>query len=276
MHDDALQAAFAEAEAAMGGVLGLRASRLDGSDVAAWRDDEPAPAASTIKLYLLVALLERVAARHASLDDEVVVRAGDRVTGSGVLKILAPGRAYPLRDLAMLMMAVSDNTATNLVLDVVGLDAARASVARHDWTGTTLTGKLQTVPRNPPSLTTARDLHDAVSRLWRGELLPDGETAFARDVLRAQQFTDVLGRDLDFDPYATELGESPLWIASKGGAIRGTRNEVGVIGRGDDAFALAVTTRDCPDLRFHSGNAGERCVSRVARLVFDRYLGAGA
>lgn len=263
-----------DAEAAMGGALGVRASRLDGSDVFAWRDDERAPAASTIKVFLLVALLERVAAGEASLDDELVVARGDQVTGSGVLKSLQAGRSYTVGDLATLMIIVSDNSATNLVLDTVGLQRFRASLRAHGWSGTTASGKLQTVPRNPPSLTTPRDLHDAIVRLWRGELLPEAETAFARGVLEAQQYTDSLGRELDFDPYSTELGESSLRIASKGGAIRGVRNEVAVIRRGEDGFAVAITTRDCPDPRFHVDNAGGRCVARVTRLLFDRYIGA--
>lgn len=276
MTDAEIRNALAHAEAEMGGALGVRASRLDGSDLLAWRDDERAPAASTIKVFLLVALLRRVAAGEASLDDEVVLDRGDQVTGSGVLKALQPGRSYTLRDLAMLMIIVSDNTATNLVLDAVGLERFRASLSEHGWSGTTASGKLQTVPRNPPSLTTPRDLHDATVRLWRGELLPEAETAFAREVLEAQQYTDTLGRELDFDPYSTEMGESPLRIASKGGAIRGVRNEVGVIRRGEEGFAVAITTRDCPDPRFHVDNAGSRCVARVTRLLFERYLAAAA
>lgn len=274
MNDAEIRRALAGAEAEMGGALGVRASRLDGSDILAWRDDEAAPAASTIKVFLLVALLERVAAGETSLDDEVVLGRDDQVTGSGVLKSLQAGRSYTLRDLATLMIVVSDNSATNLVLDAVGLERFRASLRDHGWSATTASGKLQTVPRNPPSLTTPRDLHDAMLRLWRGDLLPEAETAFARGVLEAQQYTDTLGRELDFDPYSTELGESSLRIASKGGAIRGVRNEVAVIRDGENGFALAITTRDCPDPRFHVDNAGALGVARVTRLLFDRYLGS--
>lgn len=273
MNDAEIRRALARAEAEMGGALGVRASRLDGSHLLAWRDDERAPAASTVKVFLLVALLELVAAGEASLADEVVLGRDDQVTGSGVLKSLQAPRSYTLRDLATLMIIVSDNTATNLVLDAVGLERFRASLQEHGWTGTRASGKLQTVPRNPPSLTTPRDLHDAILRLWRGELLPEAETAFARGVLEAQQYTDTLGRELAFDPYSTEMGESSLRIASKGGAIRGVRNEVAVIRDGDNGFALAITTRDCPDPRFHVDNAGALAVARVTRLLFDRYLG---
>lgn len=273
---DPLRRALAETERAMDGVLAVRASRLDGSDPVTYRERDVAPAASTIKVYLLSALLDDVANGRTTLDQEVVLGHEDQVTGSGVLKSLEPTRRYTLRDLATLMIIVSDNTATNLVLDAVGLDRFRSWIARHGWNDTTSAGKLQVRRDLPPSTTSVRDLHDALRRLWTGELLPEAETAVARRIFAAQQQTAALGRDLDFDPYSTESGESDLAIASKGGAIRGVRNEAAVIRRGDDAFVLAITSRDCPDLRFHVDNAGLRAVSTVARLLYDRYLASGA
>lgn len=273
---DALGAAFAEAERTMGGVLAVHASRLDGSDPVSYRERDVAPAASTIKVFLLGALLDDVANGRTTLDHEVILGHDDQVTGSGVLKSLQPTRPYTLHDLATLMIIVSDNTATNLVLDAVGLDRFRSWIAHHDWNDTTATGKLQVRRDAPPATTSVRDLHDAMRRLWTGELLPEPETAVARRIFAAQQQTAALGRELDFDPYSTESGDSDLVIASKGGAIRGVRNEVAVIRRGDAAFVMAVTTRDCPDLRFHVDNAGLLAVSRVSRLLYDRHLSTGA
>lgn len=270
------QDAFAEAELAMGGVLAVCASRLDGSDPVTYRERDVAPAASTIKVYLLGALLDDVANGRITLDHEVALGPVDQVTGSGVLKSLQPKGTYTLHDLATLMIIVSDNTATNLVMDAVGLDRFRDWIACHGWSDTTATGKLQVRRDAPPSATSAHDLHDAMWRLWNGQLLPATETAVARRILGAQQQTAALGRDLDFDPYSTETGDSALVIASKGGTIRGVRNEVAVIRRRDDAFVMAITTRDCPDRRFHVDNAGLRTVSTVTRLLYDRYLASGA
>jgi len=276
MAADALDAAFAEAEQAMGGVLAVRASRLDGSDPITYRERDVAPAASTIKVFLLGALLDDVASGRTTLDREVILGHDDQVTGSGVLKSLQPTRSYTLLDLATLMIIVSDNTATNLVIDAVGLDRFQRWIGRHGWNDTTAAGKLQIQLDAPPSTTSVLDLHDVMRHLWTGELLPEAETAVARRIFEAQQQTAALGRELDFDPYSTESGESDLVIASKAGAIRGVRNEAAVIRRGDDAFVMAVTTRDCPDLRFHVDNAGLGAVSRVSRLLYDRYVAAGA
>lgn len=277
MNDDFLRE-FRAAEAHMGGTLGVAAHRLDRSQPVRYREAESAPAASTIKVFLLLALLEKVAAGEASLGSEVRLRAQDQVTGSGVLKALQPERAHSLRDLAMLMIIVSDNTATNLLVDAVGVAAVEDLCDRHGWRGTRLTGKLQTGEDRPPSTTTSADLADAFTRLWRSELLPEAETAFAKNVFESQQKTESIGRFIGFDPYSTETGGSDVVIASKGGAIRGVRNEAGVLRAGGRdaagrAYVFAITTKDCPDERFHVDNLGERCIARVSRLLFEHYVG---
>jgi len=272
--EPALHAALAREEAAMGGVLGVRASRLDGSDVVSYREDDVAPAASTIKVFLLAALLGDVVDGRLDLDEEVKVREDDRVPGTGVLKALQAGRRYTLLDLATLMIVVSDNVATNLVLDRVGLTRFQSWLEAHEVPATRATGKLQVRRDAPRSTTSARDLHDALRRLWTGELLSARETDVARGILSAQQHTDTLGREIGYDAYAAELGESPLRVAAKGGQLRGVRNEAAVLERDGRAVVLAITTRDCPDLRFHADNAGSLCVSRVVRLLHDRYLEA--
>ena len=97
-----------------------------------------------------------------------------------------------------LMIVVSDNTATNLLIDLLTPERIRDVTRAHGWTGTYLRGKLQ-VPAAPgagpvtPSQTTPADLADHFARLWRGELLPPELTDVAKRIYRAQQFTE-LGR----------------------------------------------------------------------------------
>ncbi len=84
---------------------------------------ESFPTASMIKLPILVELFFQVEAGRLALAEPYVVHADDHVRGSGLLRHLTPGIRLPLRDLAYLMMSVSDNTATNLIVDLVGLAA---------------------------------------------------------------------------------------------------------------------------------------------------------
>jgi len=263
--------------------LGVVALPLDGGVTAddapvSRRADEGFTAASTIKVYVLQALLEAVAAGEHDLSDEVELRADDQVTGSGVLKVLSPGTSYPLLDVATLMIVVSDNTATNLLIDLLGVERVREVVAARGWSGTYARGKLQVAApagdqKPSTSRTTPRDLADYFARLWRGELLPADLTAVAKRIYLRQQFTE-LGRAVGYDSYTAEIGESPIVIASKSGSVRGVRNDAGVIAVGAPGgerreLVLAVMTEGCPDRRFHAGNLGAKVVGETAAAVLE-------
>lgn len=243
----------------------------------AYREDEPFPSASTIKVFILQALLEEVAAGRIRLEDERVVCASDMVTGSGVLKALTPGRAYPLVDLATLMIAISDNTATNVLIDLLGIERVRAAIVRHGWSSTQAMGKLQVGAvqagrKSSPSMTSPADLADYFARLWLGELLPPALTDVAKAIYRKQQFGD-LGRSLDYDGYSAEIGVSELRIASKSGSIRGVRNDAGVFEHAPfdetaPVVVMALMTRGCPDERFHPDNFGAKVLGEAAALLY--------
>ncbi len=266
--------------------LGVVAFPLDErgtADAVARRATEQFTAASTIKVYILHALLEAVAAGERDLDEPVRLTKTDQVTGSGVLKTMTPGTGYTLRDVANLMIVVSDNTATNLLIELLTPERVNHLATARGWDGTYLRGKLQ-VAATPgagpvtPSRTTPRDLADHFARLWRGELLPPELTDVAKRIYGAQQFTE-LGRALDYDQYSAEVGESDILIASKSGSVRGVRNDAGVFtlgALGDDPrqYVVAVMTDGCPDRRFHPENLGARVVGKVAATVLG-HLSAG-
>ncbi len=83
--------------------------------------------ASTIKLPILCALSANIAAGRLKWDDRVTLRDADKVSGSGVLTDFSAGTSLSLRELSNLMIMVSDNTATNLVLDKLTADAVNDS-----------------------------------------------------------------------------------------------------------------------------------------------------
>ncbi|MEJ2358884.1 MAG: class A beta-lactamase-related serine hydrolase [Deinococcales bacterium] len=231
--DPGLEQRLVELEHELRGTLGVVAHELPvQSDAAggrkaregvAYRADHAFPAASTIKVFVLQALLEHAAAGRLGLDDERVLAPSDQVTGSGILKDLTPGRRYTLLDLARLMITISDNTATNMLIDALCVESVNTSIARHGWSKTHLAGLLQrpdlaSAGDTRRSTTSPGDLADAFTRLWRGELLPPPLTAVARSIYRKQQRTDQLGRFLPYDAYSTETGEASLVIASKSGS----------------------------------------------------------
>ena len=105
---------------ATGGIVGISATQLATGRHIGYREGEPFPTASVIKLPLLVTLYEDAIAGRIDLAERATYRSETKVAGSGVLQYLDDGLNPTLRDLSILMMVVSDNTATDLLFDRVG------------------------------------------------------------------------------------------------------------------------------------------------------------
>jgi len=103
------------------GVVGYAVHNLDTGERLALRGDEKFPTASLIKVAVLVTLFDLVEKGQTSLDDRLTLTRIDKVPGSGTLQFMHDGLELTVRDVAWLMSTISDNTATNLILDKVGL-----------------------------------------------------------------------------------------------------------------------------------------------------------
>jgi beta-lactamase class A len=99
------------------GQFGLATQRLDANEPILYHAGDVFPTASVIKLVVLAEYLAQVSTGELLPDQEIVIRAKDRVGGSGVIKDLAPGLRFRLADLATLAITVSDNTAANLLIN---------------------------------------------------------------------------------------------------------------------------------------------------------------
>lgn len=194
--------------------------------------DEGYPAASIIKLWLLVRGLWAAQTGHTELDERLSMQAEDRVPGSGVLHDLGAGLALSWLDLLTLMTVVSDNTATNLVIGRLGLPELQAWLA-EDWPQTRLVGRLQLPEserneaqrRGERNSTTADQAADLLGRLYRGEQLDAAHTALALSILGRQQYRDILARHLPRDA----TGELLYQSLSKSGELVGVHHDAGLL-----------------------------------------------
>jgi len=112
------------------GRLGVAVKHLGTGEAASLNGDEIFPTASVFKVPVIVELYRQVEGGTVSLDERVVLREADKVPGSGILKELSPGLALTLRDLVELMVILSDNTATDLVVEKVGMVNINATIRR--------------------------------------------------------------------------------------------------------------------------------------------------
>ena len=134
--------------------------------------DEPFESASTIKIYILGCLFDRVAAGQASLDDILTYEARHYVDGSGLLRTLGEGAKLRAADVATFMIVVSDNIATNMLIDYLGLDAINDFIRSIGCTGTRLHRRLRSDNWGEPLGTiTPRDMGRFFTLLAKGELV---------------------------------------------------------------------------------------------------------
>lgn len=250
------------------GQIGLWAKNLTTGQLVAHRAGVICPPASTIKLPILYTLFRLAAEGALSLDDPLPLRAENQVAGSGVLRDLTPGITLPLRDYADLMIVLSDNAATNSLLDVVGVEAVNADLAALGLTQTRLNRKIASVSSEIPlGEATPADLGRLLALIAGEQVLTPAACREMLAILQRQRHPHMLTR---FVPefYADPPG---LRVASKGGWIRGTRNDVGAFFTPGGTYVLAVMSQGLPDQRLHPDNAGELALARIGAVFFEHW-----
>lgn len=260
---------------AFSGEVSVAFGRLDRAENYTYHATDTMPSASLIKLPILLAALGGVARGELNLDERIPLKTGDQVGGTGVLKALQPGLEPTLKDLLTLMTIVSDNTATNMVIERVGVEAVNTFCQQHGFSDTALVGKLQLPDteqndaqrRGQRNRTCAADTLGLLMGLARGDLLPPQEAKLALDMLKQQQFTEALARYLPTDP---ELDTPYVQVASKSGCLRGVWHDAGIVFRdGVPLYALVVMTSGSADRRFHFEHEGMLLIAEVSRRVCE-------
>ena len=258
----------AEAAGFKGNVY-LYAKNLDTGAAYDFGGDEPVRTASTIKVAVMVEAFARVAEGKAKWSDELVLSKAARYAGSGVLQDLTDGLRLTLRDAVTLMMTVSDNTATNMVLDHLTTDAVNARMEslglrqtrimrRVGGGGVSKEGQVEASKRFGLGRTTPREMATLLEKLERGEVVSPAVSKEMIDLLRREQGTDGVWRNLWRVPKAT-----------KSGALDALRANVGVVYHPRGRIVLAVTCEDMPEPDWTPDNPALLLMSRLSELIID-------
>ena len=227
------------------------------------------PTASLIKLPVMVEAYRQVDAGRVKLDQRIELRKEDMVQGSGILtNHFSPGVSLSLRDAIRLMIVYSDNTATNLVIDAIGLPATTAAMKELGYPETQLNAKvfrrdLSIAPERSEKYglgsTTALDMVRLVTRLKRGELAtPESKEAM-----------------LDHLVHCDDKSRFPLLlpakvkVAHKTGSVTRVRTDAGLLMGPGCTIALCVLTDNNKDIRWTDDNAGNKLSADIAKTVYD-------
>ena len=238
--------------------------------------DRPLPAASLIKVPILAAALWAVHRGELDLAKRYAIRIRDRAGGSGVIQTLRRGLHLTVEDLLTLMITISDNTATNRIIDLVGINAVNAFCRGAGLEHTRLVGPLQQPPERQTEAqragqvneTSAADMLGILLQLERGDLLPPAATAVAKRILLAQEHREGLGRYLPIDQNAFDRA----WqLASKSGWRAGVWYDAGMAydADGSPVGALVVMTVGSDDRVEHVEHEGLVLIAKIAQGLFQ-------
>jgi beta-lactamase class A len=223
--------------ASLRGEAGAFAADADGDPLFCENEDDLFPSASVIKVPLVMTLYADAARGLLDLDERVPV--GERVDGSGVLRHMRDLDRLSLRDLAMLAIIVSDNTATNRLIERVGVERVGERLREWGCAKTNLSRRMydfEAAKRGHENVMTARETVSLLLRLHRGECEDRATSDAVLAVLEQCQDRTMLLRYL---PYGVK-------VPHKTGTLDESRNDAAVV-PGDRPVAVAAFTRKLRD-----------------------------
>jgi beta-lactamase class A len=232
--------------------------------------------ASTIKLPILCALESLVDAGKVRWDERLTLKADDKVTGSGVMGNLADGTDLTVRNVAILMIIVSDNTATNLILDRITadavndyLDATGLPLTRSnrkvrgdgtklkDPTGWSRAGLTEENKKYGLGVTTPREMVRLLELLERGKVVSPAASKDVLDIMKMQHEREGIARHAPDD----------VEIASKHGSLDALRSDVGIVYTPGGPIAIAITVDDMPDTDYSPDNVGDKLIWEIGQVL---------
>jgi beta-lactamase class A len=260
------------------GTVTLYAKNLDTGDSVGIRESDPVRTASTIKLPIMLAVFDAVARGQLKWTDPLTVNAAEKVSGSGILASeISDGVLLPLSDILHLMMVLSDNTATNMILqrfpadsvnsylDKIGIKNTRAlrkirggGSDLKSAPGWSTAGKLPENQKFGLGVSTPRDMVVILEKLERGEIVsPDA----------SREMIGILKRCRDDSGIRRRVGDVP--VANKTGALDALRADVGIVYSKGGRIAMAITVDGMQKTDYTPDNVGCLMIADLAKMLVE-------
>ena len=268
-----LETALRNRIAGFTGEVFLYAKNLDTGASIGIRESEPVRTASTIKLPIMLAVFDAVARGEAKWTEPLTVAAAEKVSGSGVLASeISDGVRLPLGDVVHLMIVLSDNTATNMVLERFGADAvngyldklgikttrALRKVMGKTASGWSAAGKLPENEKYGLGVTTPRDMVAMLEKLERGEIVsPEASREMIAILKRCQDDTGIRRRF------------AGVPVANKTGALDALRADAGIVYSPGGRIAMSITVDGMPKADYRPDNAGSLLIADLAKMLVE-------
>jgi len=257
-----LEGSIAEVDRTLDGVMGVAIEDLVSGRKYLLHADDVFPQASSIKIAVLAELYRQVQQGKLKPTDVYTVKTSDLVPDSPIMNGLTPGvTKITLGDLATMVVAVSDNSATNILIDRVGMENVNSLLDSLGLTHTRLRRKmmdLKAASEGRENISTPGEMMMLLESLYRGKVLNKPVTDDFFHLLSTKKMDSWISRDLPED----------LKIANKPGSLAGVRNDSGVVFLENRPYIFCVMTTYL--LRERDGEEAISKISLDAYRMFDR------
>ncbi len=278
--DVALQKRVDAIAGAHHGKVALFAKHLTTGATVAINPDTVIKTASTIKLAALIEAFYQIKAGEKHLTDKITLRKEDQVGGSGILQFLRTPVELTLEDVLTLIVIESDNTATNLAIDRLGLRNINARIAALGFKHTHFYKKVYKPAEEPMPAdqktyglgkTTAREIGEMLASIDRGDL---GDARLCQkmlEILKNQQYREAVPRYLE----TSDTSEVPSAIADKTGALDALRADVALVYTKSGTILISAFTYDNSDQRWSPDNEGYLTIAKLAQAIVRAWAPQG-
>lgn len=255
-------------KAQSGSQVWISAKNLDSGARFALGENDKVRTASTIKLPIMCAVYQGVAEGKWTLDEQRTLRDSDKVYGSGIIREFSDGTKLSIRDLIHVMIVVSDNTATNLVLDRITADYVNECLDKWGFPATRSMRKVRgdgnnlkaaaghskagLLPENQRfglGSSTPAEMVGLLEKIERGEMVSPAASKEMIATLKRQQLKEGIGRRLKMP------------VASKSGSLDALRSDVGIVYSPAGRVIIAITVDGMPKVDYSFDNAGNLLIA---------------
>lgn len=248
---------------------------LQSDEVISFQEKVVRPTASTIKVMILGHLLSEVDKNNLSLEQMVKMTEAQQERGTGILKEFTLGTEYVLRDVAMAMMVLSDNTATNMCIDILGgVEAVNEYIKSCGLDKTRLYNRVEfdTIGHDATKLavSTTEEFVAYLDMIYQGQAFSKSMTDVFFDMMSRQQDLSQFARYLPYNPYAKELNlNQEYYIANKTGTFIGLRCDVGYAKNSQRHVIFAIFTEKSKDEQFNIDQENAILIGNIAKIIME-------
>lgn len=227
--------------------------------------------ASCIKIFILVELFNQINSGKINRKDELTYLDKHYVNGSGIMRYLSKNIKLPIIDIATLMMIISDNVATNILIDFLGIDKINKTIQDIGCKDTKLFSKFESVENEAFSETTAYDYYLVWKKLNNCELFNKKITQEIINMLKNQKYHEMVGDGID--KIYKEV-ENPIvnYIATKSGKYQFVRNDGGIVSTIYGNYILTILVKDFKDENYLNDEYVYNQGKKISNIIFNEFI----